>query len=452
MIRALTLFALLLALARIAWVNLRSPTVESSGQVVTIEMCVWGMPFENALYTDLYIPEFERRNPGIKVKFHHFEDYGNRLRLSFAGGIAPDVIRMSLDSGPAWIQRGTNLPLDEFIDGADGIDRNDFIPILWDGLRAQGKTYGLPQDINIVGLYYNKDLFDAAGLAYPNEHWTWDDLKAASEKLTVDRDHDGRPEIIGLHMGWGGDAFRPFLYQAGGRIWNEDKTRTVIDSPEAVRALKFYKSLMKSYSLSKSDSQRGGLGPDKFFEAGKVAMFLDGSWRSPSLKKNAPQLHFGVAPLPRGAKAMSVSSSCFWGINHSTRHPQEAWKLAKFLSSTYALTEYWQTLWVAPPARWSSLRSPEFRKVTGVGKAVPGIGSEQEFRERCDWIKLVLENNWTTIEPVSPYISKVMLHLNEAVDRVLLEDADPATVLRIAAQRANRQIEETRSAEAAARR
>ncbi|HRK20736.1 MAG TPA: sugar ABC transporter substrate-binding protein [Fimbriimonadaceae bacterium] len=452
MIRFLTLTAFALLVGRIVWIANRPDVDEGREGVVTVEMCVWGMPFENALYTDVYIPEFERQNPGIKVKFHHFEDYGNRLRLTFAGGIAPDVMRMSLDSGPAYIRKGTNLALDKYIDGPDGIDRKDFIEILWDGLEFEGKTYGLPQDINIIGLFYNKDLFDKKGLAYPNENWTWEDLKSAAEKLTEDTDRDGRPEVIGLHMGWGGYGFRPFLYQAGGRIWNEDKSRTVIDSPEAVRALQYYKSLMTSYSLAKSDSQRGGLGPDKFFEAGKVAMFMDGSWRSPSLKNNAPKLNFGVAPLPKGDFAMSISTSCFWGISRGTRHPDAAWKLAKFLSSTPSLIDYWQTLWVAPPARWSSLRSEEYRRVTGVGKSVPGIDSEAEFEEKCGWIKKVLERGWTTIDPTSPYIAPVMLHLNEAVDRVLLEDADPAEVLKVAAERANRQIAEMRAAEAATRR
>ncbi len=450
MIRTLTLIALALLLIRVAVVATRSPVDPPTGGRVEIEMSVWGMPFENDLYTKIYIPEFERLNPGIKVRFHHFEDYGNRIRLSFAGDIAPDVMREGSEGGVSWIRRGMNLPLDQYIDGPDGIDRADFIPILWDFLKFEGKTYGVPQDINIMALYYNKDLFDKAGMAYPDTNWTWDDLKAAGEKLTQDADHDGHPEVLGLDMAWGGWGFRPFLYQAGGKLWSEDGERTVIDSPEAVEALRFYKSLMQSYSLTQSDSQRGGLGPDKFFEAGKVALFIDGSWRTPSLKNNAPQLNFGVAPLPRGKKPMSVSSSCFWGISRKTRHPEEAWKLAKFLSSKEALIRYWQCLWVAPPARWSSLRSEGFKNVTGVKGRIPGIANAQEFKEKCAWVPQVLENGWTTMEPTSPYLDRVMLHLGEAVDRVLLQNADPATALREAAQRANTQIAQARASEAVA--
>jgi multiple sugar transport system substrate-binding protein len=441
MLRVLTACALILLAVRMATVALRPKAVEAQGKQVVIEMSVWGMPWENDLYTKVYIPEFERQNPNIKVRFHHFEDYGNRILLSHAGGIAPDVIREG-GGGPIWIKRGLNLPLDKYIDGPDGIDRNDFIPVTWEPLMRNGKTYGIPQDINMLGLFYNKEIFDRAGLKYPDATWTWKDLKEAADKLTEDTDKDGHPDIVGLDMGWSAATFLPFAFQAGGDVWSEDGERAVVDSPEFVEALAFYKSLMKTYSLAKSSSQRGGLGPDKFFEAGKVAMFVDGSWRTPSLKKNAPNLKFGVAPLPCGKFASSISSSCFWGISSQTRHPDEAWKLAKFLSSTESLTKYWQYLWVAPPARWSALRSAEFRNVTGAEGKIPGIDNPEEFQEKCEWIVQVLENGWTTMKQLSPYSDRLGMHLNEAVDRVLLENADPAMALKGAAQKANRQIED----------
>jgi multiple sugar transport system substrate-binding protein len=441
MLRILTICALIFLLGRMAMVAFRPPVEVTAGPVV-IEMSVWGMPWENDLYTKVYIPEFERQNPNIKVRFQHFEDYGNRILLSHAGGIAPDVIRQSLEGNMGWIHRGMNMPLNKYIDGPDGIDRKDFIPILWEGLKFKGETYGVPQDINILGMYYNKDLFDKAGVAYPDENWTWADLKNASDKMTKDVDGDGHADVIGLDMGWGGGTYRPFLFQAGGEFWSKDGERTTIDTPEAAEALKFYKSLMHTYSLTKSSSQRGGLGPDKFFEAGKVAIFFDGSWRTPSLKKNAPKLRFGVAPLPRGKVATSVSGSCFWAISGQCRHPDAAWKLVKFLSSTEALTEYWQFLWVAPPARWSALRSAKFKEITGAPGKIPGIDSPQEFEEKCGWITTVLENGWMTVRQSSPYSDRLSLNLNEAVDRVLLENADPATVLKEAARKTNKQIQD----------
>ena len=75
-------------------------------------MSVWGMPFENGLYLKEYIPEFERLHPDIKVRFHHFDNYSNRILMLRAGGIAPDVMRQNVDFGAQYIRRGMNLALD----------------------------------------------------------------------------------------------------------------------------------------------------------------------------------------------------------------------------------------------------------------------------------------------------------------------------------------------------
>ncbi|MFN3649798.1 MAG: ABC transporter substrate-binding protein [Armatimonadota bacterium] len=451
MIRLLTLGALALLILRLLLTGNAPAAAPGGGREIHLEMSVWGMPWENDLYTKVYIPEFERQNPGFRVRFHHFEDYNSRILLSHAGGIAPDVIRLNIESTMGWFRRGLNLPLDRFIDGPDGVDRSDFIPILWESLKYNGETYGIPQDINIQGLYFNKDLFDEAGIFYPDSTWTWKQLHDAAKKLTKDRDGDGHADVVGIDFAWGAATFRPFVYQAGGKFWSEDGERSTLDSPEAAEALSFYRSLMQSYTLTRTNSQRGGLGPDKFFEAGKVAMYIDGSWRTPSLKKNAPRLRFGVAPVPRGKHASSVSTSCYWALSRDTKHPEAAWKLAKFLSSKEALEKYWQFLWVAPPARWSALRSPKFREVTGAEGKIPGIDTAEEFEEKCGWIPQVLEQGWTTVEFCNPYSDRMMLHLQEAVDRALLEKVDPAVALRTAAEKINTEIAKMKRSEAIAR-
>jgi multiple sugar transport system substrate-binding protein len=441
MLRLITVIALVCLIARAVVVTSRKPVAPAPGQQVTLELSVWGMPWESDLYTKSYIPEFERQNPDIKVKFANYEDYPNRILLSHAGGIAPDVIRENIDFSEGWIQRGLNLPLDKYIDGPDGIDRNDFIPATMEGLKYKGKTYGVPQDINMAGLYYNKTLFDKAGIPYPDASWTWEDLKRVSERLTEDKDHDGHPEVVGLDTHWNMFFFRPLVYQAGGHFWNEDKTRTVVNSPEAVEALTYMKSLMKRYTLTQSNSTRGGLGPDKFFEQGRLGMLIDGSWRTPSLKANAPKLRFGVAPLPRGTRPVTVGSSCFWGISSESRHPDAAWKLVKFLSSQDALRQYWQQLWVAPPARWSVLRSAAFRDVTGIPGASPSLDAA-EWKEKCGWLQQVLENNWITVEATGPYADIMGLYVGKAVDQSLLEAKDPAVTLQRAQKDTNERIQQ----------
>src|SRR5207248_1743176 len=156
-------------------------------------------------------------------------------------------------------------------------------------LRYRGRTYGLPQDINIRGLYYNRDLFDRAHLAYPDERWTWQDLKRAADALTVEADHDGNPETVGFLCGWKGSDWLPFYYQAGGHVWSADRTVPDFDNPTALRSLRFFRGLKQAYMLTQSSSDRGGLGPYTFFQMGKAGMLIDGSWRTPQLKKDAPE-------------------------------------------------------------------------------------------------------------------------------------------------------------------
>lgn len=424
--RALLLVLLslgLLSAANLAWERART------GGRVEVELSVWGMPFENALYRKEYIPEFERRHPDIKVRFHHFDNYAPRILMLRAGGIAPDVMRQNITFGAQYSRRGMNLALDRYIDGPDGIDRSDFLPILWEPLRHNGKTYGLPQDVNIRGLYYNKDLFDAAKLPYPDETWTWKDLKEAVERLQDPRRNGGRRDVAGLLDGSNSFSFLPYYYEAGGKVWNADKTVPDLDNSTAVQALTFFKSLRGDFLASQSNSERGGLGPFTFFQNGQAGLLIDGSWRTPQLKKSAPGLRFGVAPLPRGEKSMSISTSCFWGISAQTKHPDQAWKLAKFLSEKEQLIRYWQYLWVAPPARWSSLRDHRFRVVTGAPPDSPALSGEAEFREKCAWVPWSLEHGATTTEYIGPFTNQLIDKLNYAVEDVLLQNGDPRAAL-----------------------
>jgi multiple sugar transport system substrate-binding protein len=426
---------LLLTLLNAAWREKRA------GGRVEIDMSVWGMPFENGLYLREYIPEFERLHPNIKVKFHHFENYSRKILMLRAGGMAPDVMRENTNSEMGAIRRGMNLPLDEFMDGPDGIDRSDFIPVALEALRYNGRTYGIPQDINIRGLYYNKDLFDAAKLSYPNENWTWKEFEQAAKILSRLKTKDGSP-VAGLIDGYKSQDWFPFYYQAGGRVWNDDKSVPAFNNDRALRSLAFLKRLSGDLTMSQSTSERGGLGPFTFFQNGQAGMLIDGSWRTPQLKKDGKDLRFGVAPLPRGEKALSISTSCFWAVSAQTKHPKEAWLLARFLSSKEALIRYWQTLWVAPPARWSALRSAQFRQITGSGKESPALPDPREFEEKCAWIPYMLEHDQTTLEYNGPFSQQLYQKLDYALNTILLQGADPKRALAKAEREMKVQIAE----------
>ncbi len=393
---------------------------------IEISMSVWGMPWENILYTDIDIPEFQKQNPDIKVKFYHFPagNYADKLMTLFAGGEAPDVMRAINFQLPLFSSKHVFAPLDEYIDGPEGFDRDDFVSGVWEGVKIKGKTYAIPTDTTVVdGLFYNKDMFDEIGLEYPTNDWTWDEAIEAATKLTVRK--AGRVGVYGLNM-MPNHPYTLFSFMpgTGAKLWNEDKTKCIISNPETVAAIELMQDLVFKYRVSPSPAEIGNIDYAQFFKANRAAMMLAGVWVVPSIKKDAPGINFAVTTMPKGTVSKKVyAASCCFALNAQSEYSQEAWKLLKFLTSTEALMDYWQKTWVTAPSRLSVLNSPDFKNVTGVPGYIPAIETEQEFVEKVQWIYDILKNGWFTMEYAGPYFTQLFpFPLMPALDSVFLKE------------------------------
>ena len=115
-----------------------------------------------------------------------------------------------------------------------------------DFTTADGGQYGLPRDLNTVVLYYNKAMFDAAGLPYPDDTWDWAKLVEVGKKLTLDTDGDGTPDQWGLYTETADmeNAWSSFVWQNGGDVMAADGKSTVVDSPEAAAGIQFLQDLI----------------------------------------------------------------------------------------------------------------------------------------------------------------------------------------------------------------
>ena len=109
-----------------------------------------------------------------------------------------------------------------------------------------------------------------------------------------------------------------------------------------------------------------------------------------------------------------------------------------------ALIRYWQSLWVAPPARWSSLRAAEFQQITGAGKDSPALPDAAEFREKCAWIPYVLEQGETTMEFIGPFTNQLYPKLDYALQDILLRGEEPRAALQKAQRETLQQIKEAK--------
>ncbi len=301
---------------------------EPSGDIT---YAIWGDPAELSNQIAL-VETFEAQHPDINVDVtvSDWDQYWTSLQTSIAGGDAPDVFAMDGPIFPDYQSRGVLLDLKPYID-ADGFD----VTALADAGVAHfttddGGQYGLPRDLNVVPLFYNKAMFDAAGIAYPDETWTWDTFVDAAKQLTIDENGDGLAEQWGFYTETTDmeNYWSELVWQNGGQIINEDATKTLLGSDEAVAALQFFQDLIYKHKVLAT--------PDLFaetgdaFEQGLAAMESNGSWLVPT--HQAAGIDFGIAPLPAGPAGQATSINPTGAVvSASSKNPDAAWEFVKWL-------------------------------------------------------------------------------------------------------------------------
>lgn len=337
---------------------------------------VWGMPFEDRLFEDIYARGFERVEPGVRVDYRRYAEVQPKYTAWHARGVGAEVMRIGITDYHRMVERGMLLPLDDYINDPEvGLPRGvmDAIPRqLIDALEVDGKLYALPQDMAQYGLYYNRAIFDAYNaahpddpLGYPDDSWDWTRLRDAAERLTA-RDGD-RVTTYGLDLEIWQWPFMNLFVQAGGELWSEDGLTTLINSGAGVEAVEFFRALVfEDRSFVPVFGEQQGAGPNARFATGRTAMLYAGSWMAPYFQLNAPGLDFAVAPAPRGRVAAVCAGSCVWGISTYAPNKDAAWKMTRWLMAPEQAIEYWDTLRVAPPANTDVIASPGFRRTRGI--------------------------------------------------------------------------------------
>ncbi|MEZ4517363.1 MAG: extracellular solute-binding protein [Chloroflexota bacterium] len=147
---------------------------------------------------DAMIAAFSEQHPEISVKVETapFDDYFTKLQTLIAGGTAPDVFELNYENFVTYADKGILLDLSPLMAADESLDTNIYYPRALEAFTYDGKQEGLPATFSTVVMFYNKDLFDAAGLDYPTNDWTWDDVRAAAEQI-----NDPDNGVYGMHSG-----------------------------------------------------------------------------------------------------------------------------------------------------------------------------------------------------------------------------------------------------------
>lgn len=233
----LSLCALALGLA----LALAVPTMAQ--EQITLHYFTWATGASATQIQEDWIAPFEAMYPNVKIEYEAvgFGEFWEKLPVYIASGNAPDIIHMSVGYVYDYAKMGLLENLTPYFER--DLNPDDFFMEPFDAMRypsmEDGDLYGIPYSFILSTLYYNKDMFDVAGVQYPDESWTWDMTREISKRFVRDTTGDGVIDKWGFAID-NSDYFFPSLVHAwGGSILNEDYTQVTLNSPEAIAALEF---------------------------------------------------------------------------------------------------------------------------------------------------------------------------------------------------------------------
>ena len=281
------------------------------------------------------LAKFNNEHPDIRVFYTPDPDNKvEKMVADMAAGTAPDLMSGCCDFFPAWADAGYLLDITAYVKAdLDDETIKEWSPAQYQALFTRtGKQFGLPQYHGALALYYNKDMFDAAGVDYPSDDWTHEEYLEAMNKLTVREDgkvtrwgsmFDVSWDRIQIHVnGWGGNYVDP-----------EDPHRCVMSFPKALGAMEWLRKRMWEDGAMASFLDVQSKETRKAFIDQQIAMVEDGSWALKDILEGA-DFRIGIAAFPSGPeRKVTLGTTDGFGIYGKTKHPEQAWEFLKFLVS-----------------------------------------------------------------------------------------------------------------------
>ncbi|MGF0115201.1 ABC transporter substrate-binding protein [Promicromonospora sp. Marseille-Q5078] len=237
----------------------------------------------------------------ISTEVNPWDVIDDTVLPALSAGTGPEIVAMPAERLPVYADRRALVNLDAYY--ADEPATPDLQPGALDMVTTDDGAYGVPTGFVPLTMFYNKALFDKAGVEVPT---TWDEWVAAAKALTVDADHDGTPEQYGLaladHATVGNGVWPTLFYGNGGGIVEDGKA--VIDTPQNAETLRFWHDAIAADSISPTGLD--GVKGDSLFAGGRVGMYVGGPWMASVAKENG--VDYGIAPVPAGPQGQAASA------------------------------------------------------------------------------------------------------------------------------------------------
>ncbi|KWX85410.1 hypothetical protein AMQ83_24905 [Paenibacillus riograndensis] len=285
-----------------------------------------------------FVKKFNESQDEVEVtpNFVPFSDFKKQLTIGLSAGNLPDLVLVDNPDAAAFAAMGLFEDITDKVNA--WTDKDQFFEGPMKSGIYEGKNYSLPFVSNCLGLFYNKELLDQAGVNPPQ---TWDELKTTAKVLSKDGVHGFANSLLKGEEGT--FNFYPWLIAAGG---SPEK----LNSPEAASAVDFLSGLLEDGSMSKEVINIGMSDIEKQFAAGKVAMMVNGPWQTTSIEKDNPELDFGIALIPQGKQNASVLGGENIGMIQG-KNKEAAWKFISWALSADSVRSYAEVSGAFPPRK-----------------------------------------------------------------------------------------------------
>ena len=272
----------------------------------------------------------------VDIQVTPWGDYWTMLEAATQGGDMPDVFWMHSDQIATYAQYDDILlNLSDKIEKSDKIDLNNYPENLVNIYKNEaGDQLAIPKDIDTCAVWYNKTMFDEAGIPYPTSDWTWEDFREIAKKLTnPEKNQYGTSIKPGSYQ----ESWYSTIYAYGGEVISEDKTKSGFDNPKTIEAMQLIENIIKDGSMPDYTVVAEN-NTEELMMAGTVAMTFQGSWMIPDMASNDfIKENCDIAPLPKGPNGTkSISNGLGWVASAQGEHTEEAWQLIEYLGSKEA--------------------------------------------------------------------------------------------------------------------
>jgi len=277
------------------------------------------------------VESFNKLNSDVHVTISRvpgdWYSYTQKITTLIAAGTPPDIGRMGVAFMPQFASRGQLLDLTDRV--KNELNMADYYQSAFDSVKINGKLYGLPCGLYTLVLFYNKQIFDDAGIPYPSSDWdnaiTMSDFESLAHKLTKG---SGVDKVYGFWANLHPERSVQFFFSNGGNVLSDDMKTATMDQPPMIET---YKMLQRFYNdgVSPMPATLQTMPFDQMFSAGKIAMFIEGQWNIPWMT-SYKNLRFGVAATPKGSKSTTTVNFLDQHVVFAgSKHPNEAWRVIK---------------------------------------------------------------------------------------------------------------------------